>query len=78
MTEETVKFHHVRFVVRDPEDLLAPGIELKVYTNVTAVPREYEIIRVNGQKYQIVEGGVLWNFVYEGILTTIVVEKVPE
>lgn len=78
MNEEAVTFHHIRFMVRDPDDVLAPGIALKVYTNVTAVPREFEIIRVNGQKYQIVEGGVLWNFVYEGILTTIIVEKVPE
>ena len=78
MTEETVRYQNIRFLVRDPEDLLAPGIELKSYTNVTAVPREYEIIRVNSQKYQIVEGGVLWNFVYDGVLITILIEKVPE
>uniref|UniRef100_A0A6M3LUL6 Uncharacterized protein n=1 Tax=viral metagenome TaxID=1070528 RepID=A0A6M3LUL6_9ZZZZ len=78
MTEEAVRYTHMQFLVRDPEDILAPGIQLKAYTNVVAVPREYEVIRVNGQKYQIVEGGVLWNFVYEGILVTVIVEKRPE
>ena len=68
----------MRFMVRDPEDVLAPGVELKEYGEIAAVPREYEIVRVNGQKYMIVEGGVLWNFVHDGVFITIVLEKVPE
>ena len=76
--QEEVRYQHMQFLVRDPEDILAPGVQLKSYTNVTAVPREYEVVRVNGQKYHVVEGGVLWNFVYDGVKITVVVEKEPE
>ena len=68
----------MRFQVRDPDDLLAPGVTLKEYDQILPVPREYEIVRVNNQKYQVVEQGVLYNYVHDGVFITVVLEKVPE
>ena len=66
----------IRFMVRDPEDILAPGVILKEYDQILAVPGEYELVQVNNHRYRVMEDGVFWNFVHDGLFVTI--QIVPE
>lgn len=68
--------NRMRFLGMNPDKRTDPGVELLVVENVSSPPREYEIVRVNGTKCQVVEGGVLWEFNERETLVTVVVTAV--
>ena len=65
-------------MARDPEDVSSPGVELKWYQDVVAIPRPGDVVMIDGRKFQVAEQGVLWNFLHEGVTITVVVEYMGE
>jgi len=61
----------MRFMVRDPNDILAPGVILKEYGEILAVPGEYERVEINNHLYRVMEDGVYWTFVHDGLFITV-------
>ena len=67
---------HLRLLVKDPNDEDDPGNEVYQAIDVKTVPREFEIVQYAGNKYRIIEGGVLWNFTEDGMYATLVAEAI--
>jgi hypothetical protein len=73
-----VRWRRMRFLARDPEDVASPGVQLKVYEDIAAVPRPGDRVYLDGRKFAVVEGGVMWSFPHEGVLVTVALEYLGE
>ena len=63
-------------MARDPVDVGSPGVQLKWYQDIAAVPRPGDRVMIDGRKFDV--ENVLWNFPHEGVIITVTVSYVNE
>lgn len=75
---QPLRWRRVRFMARDPDDVSSPGVQLKIYEDIADLPRPGDLVMVDGRKFLVSKGGVLWNFGHESLLVTISVEYISD